>query len=170
MGEAQVARPSIFGPPPTKTICKPSKPPFQKALAAQIEDRRRKGLCFYCDEKWVAGHKCKTPRFFLMEGVQASMPEVEVCSEEIQVEECIGSEVSSNLINSTAEITLNALLGSPSPGTMRVLGRVNHQELVILIDTGSTYNFLDTSIWMLLKLPISVEDNFEVKIANGALV
>ena len=105
-----------------------------------------------------------------MEGVQASVPEVEVCSEEIQVEECIGSEVSSNLINSTAEITLNALLGSPSLGTMRVLGRVNHQELVILIDTGSTYNFLDTSIWMLLKLPISVEDNFEVKIANGALV
>ena len=105
-GEAQVARPSIFGPPPTKTICKPSKPPFQKGQAAQIEDRRRKGLCFYCDEKWVAGHKCKTPKFFLMEGVQASVLEVEVCSEEIQVEEYIGFEVSSDLINSTAEITL----------------------------------------------------------------
>ena len=110
MGEAQVARPSIFGPPPTKTICKPSKPPFQKAPAAQIEDRRRKGLCFYCDEKWVARHKYKTPKFFLMEEVQASMPEVEVCSEEIQVEECIGSEVSSDLINSTTEIILYAFV------------------------------------------------------------
>jgi len=85
-----------------------------------------------------------------------------------QVEECIGSGVSSDLINSTTDITLYALLGSPSLGTMRVLGRINHQELVILIDTGSTHNFLDTSIWMLLKLPIAVEDSFEVKVANGA--
>ena len=53
---------------------------------------------------------------------------------------------------------------------MRVLGRINYQELVILIDTGSTHNFLDTSIWMLLKLPMSIEANFEVKIANGTMV
>ena len=70
----------------------------------------------------------------MMEGVQASVPEVEVCLEEMQVEECIGSDVSSDLINSTTEITLYALLGSPSLGTMRVFGRINHQELVILID------------------------------------
>ena len=106
----------------------------------------------------------------MMEGVQTSMFEVEVCSEEMQVEECIGSDVPSALINSTAEITLYALLGSLSPGTIRVLGCINHQVLVILIDTGSTHNFLDTSIWMLLKLAIAVEDSFEVKVANGALV
>ena len=51
-----------------------------------------------------------------------------------------------------------------------MLGRINHQDLVILIVTGCTYNFLDTSIWMLLKLPMPIEDNFEVKIANGAMV
>ena len=76
--------------------------------------------------------------------------------------------MSSDLINSTTDITLYALLGSPSLGTMRVLGRINHQELVILIDTGSTHNFLDTSIWMLLKLPIAIEDSFEVKVTNVA--
>ena len=105
-----------------------------------------------------------------MEGVQVSVLKVKVCSEEIQVKECIGSEVPSDLVNSTVEITLYALLGSPSSSTMRVLGRINHQELVILIDTSSTHNFLDTSNWMLLKLPISVEESFEVKIANGVLV
>nr|POF11672.1 hypothetical protein CFP56_62248 [Quercus suber] len=108
-----------------------------------------------------------------MEGVQTFVSEVEVYSKEMQVEqveECIGSDVSSDLINSTAEITLYALLGNPSPGTMRVLGKINHQELVILIDTSSTHNFLDTSIWMLLKLPIAIEDSFEVKVTNGALV
>ena len=81
-GEAQVTRPSILGSPPSKTDFKTSKPPSQRIPTAQIEERRRKGLCFSCNEKWVAGHKCKTPKFFMMEGVQTSMFEVEVCSEE----------------------------------------------------------------------------------------
>lgn len=74
------------------------------------------------------------------------------------------------LSNQCTEITLYALLGSPSLGIMRVFGRINHRELVILIDTGSTHNFLDTSIWMMLKLPLSTKDSFEVKIANGTMV
>ena len=51
-----------------------------------------------------------------------------------------------------------------------MLGRINHQELIILIDTGSTHNFLDTSIWMLLKLPLSIKDSFDVKIVGGAVL
>ena len=98
------------------------------------------------------------------------MLEVEVSFKEVQEEECIPSESSFELINKPAEITLYALLGSPSLGTMRVLGRINHQDLVILIVTGCTYNFFDTSILMLLKLPMPIEDSFEVKIASGTMV
>ena len=105
-----------------------------------------------------------------MEGVQASMPEVEVNFEEVQEEECSPSKSSFELINQPAEITLYALLGNPSLGTTWVLGRINQQELVILIDRGGTHNFLDPSIWMLLKLPMYIEDSFEVKIANGTMV
>lgn len=65
---------------------------------------------------------------------------------------------------------LHELLGSPSLGTMRVWGRVNHQDMVILIDSGSTHHFLDSSIWRLLQLPISTQDCFEVKVANGAVL
>ena len=39
--------------------------------------------------------------------------------------------------------------------------------MVILIDSGSTHNFLDKALWKLLKLPISTQDCFEVKVANG---
>ena len=74
------------------------------------------------------------------------------------------------VLEQSAEITLYALLGSPSPGTMRVLGRINHQELIILIDKGSTHNFLDTSMWILLKLPLSIKDSFDVKIAGRVVL
>ena len=45
-----------------------------------------------------------------------------------------------------AEITIYALLGSPSPSTMRIKGRINGHWVVILIDTSSTHNFLDVAI------------------------
>ena len=42
-----------------------------------------------------------------------------------------------------------------------------NQDMVILIESGSTHNFLDKALWKLLKLPISTQDCFEVKVANG---
>ena len=92
-------------------------------LKLKIEGR--KGCVFTMKRSGLLG----TPKVFLMEGVQASMPEMDVNFEEVQEEECIPSESSSELISQLAEITLYALLGNPSLGTMRVLGRINHQEI-----------------------------------------
>ena len=72
--------------------------------------------------------------------------------------------------NNFAEITLYALLGSPSLGTIRVLGCIKHKDVVIFIDSGSTHNFLDVSTWLALAFPLSIEDTFEVKVANGAML
>ena len=44
------------------------------------------------------------------------------------------------------EITLYALTGTPTPGSLRVKGKVNNSGLVILVDTGSTHNFVDASL------------------------
>ena len=44
------------------------------------------------------------------------------------------------------EITLYALLGSPSPGTIRIKGKINGYWIVILLDTSNTNNFLDAAI------------------------
>ena len=64
-----MSRPSILSPPPTKNDVRSLKTPFQKVPIALTEERRKKGLCFYCEEKWHNGHKCKSPKVFLMERV-----------------------------------------------------------------------------------------------------
>jgi len=42
------------------------------------------------------------------------------------------------------EISLNAIIGTPSPKTMRIVGILRYQQVIILIDYGSTHSFLDT--------------------------
>ena len=108
-----------------------------------------------------------------MEGLQEVPKEVEPNVQLKEVSDAFNSQQElhqfkeSRCLEGFAEITLYALMGSPSPGTMRVWGRINHQDMVILIDSGSTHNFLDKALWKLLKLPISTQYCFEVKVANG---
>ena len=34
-----------------------------------MEERRRKGLCFNCNEKFQPGHQCKSAKLFLLKGL-----------------------------------------------------------------------------------------------------
>jgi len=34
-----------------------------------MEERRKKGLCFNCDEKFQPGHHCKSAKLFLLKGL-----------------------------------------------------------------------------------------------------
>jgi hypothetical protein len=53
---------------------------------------------------------------------------------------------------------------------MRVIAIVNGQTTVVLLDTGSTHNFMDGTLAKTLKLPIDGESNFGVRVANGQVI
>ena len=86
--------------------------------------------------------------------------------------EFVTKAVGSNQVSQEEEvgITLYALIGTPIPGTMRVKGNVNGNGLVILIDTGSTHNFVDASLVTGLQLRVDVSKVLEVKVANDFVV
>ena len=69
-----------------------------------------------------------------------------------------------------AEITLYALVGSPSPGTMRVKGKILRECLIILLDSGSSHNFIDAAKATKLQIPIDTSQILEVKVANGKII
>ena len=68
------------------------------------------------------------------------------------------------------EITLYALIGTPTPGTIRVKGKINGSGLVILVDTSSTHNFVEALLVSSLQLKVDVSRILEVKVANGIVV
>uniref|UniRef100_A0A2N9I2U7 Uncharacterized protein n=1 Tax=Fagus sylvatica TaxID=28930 RepID=A0A2N9I2U7_FAGSY len=122
--------------------------PVQRLTPMQMSERRKKGLCYNCDERWSSDHRCKNRKLYLMEEVEDEEAEL------IEIEE---EEVEAELEDEKAEITLCALLGSTSPSTMRVIAILNGQKTVVLLDTGSTHNFMDGTLAKTLKLPIDVE-------------
>lgn len=42
--------------------------PIHKISPAQMKERRYKGLCYFCDEKWNPRHKCETTKLYFMDG------------------------------------------------------------------------------------------------------
>lgn len=65
------------------------------------------------------------------------------------------------------EISLNAITGTPIAKTIRLIGRVGKEQVVILVDSESTHNFLNLSIAKKSKLLVDKSQRVAVKIANG---
>ena len=107
-----------------------------------------------------------------MEGVSFSqdLPSSGPQLVELEVDGFVVLPEGQDLLQDTPEITLYALVGSLSPSTMRIEGKIQGHCLVILIDTGITHNFLDAGLCSSLKLAIDPVLAFDVKIANGAIV
>lgn len=62
--------PTRVGPPRTgNTNPNQALVPVQKITQAQMDERRRKGLCYTCDSKYTRGHVCQVLKIFLIEVV-----------------------------------------------------------------------------------------------------
>jgi hypothetical protein len=139
--------------------------PIQNVSQAQMEERRKKGLCYNCDAKWQYGHKCQNPKLFLLD-TEELVEKLELAAHS-ELEEQGLDLIDFNYADSKPKISLQAITGSAHPKTMRVLGRINGQQLVILIDSGSTHNFLDTNLAMKARILLDKDCRIRVKVANG---
>jgi hypothetical protein len=106
-----------------------------------MEERRKKWLFYYCDSKWKIGHKCQSPKLFLLDNEEI-IEELELSSQ-LELEGKGLDLMEFSYSEAKPKISLQAITSNVHPKTMRIVGRVKNQNLVILIDSGSTHNFLD---------------------------
>ncbi|XP_059456434.1 uncharacterized protein LOC132186472 [Corylus avellana] len=139
--------------------------PVQKISPTQMDERRKKGLCYSCDDKWSRGHVCAVPKLFLIEEVEGLKRVMEMTTSG-QEEEDPGKF----FLDADPEISLNAITGTPNPNTMRIMGVLKGQQVIILIDSGSTHNFVDSQLAERLGIVSSNRDAIMVKVANGQTV
>lgn len=142
-----------------------SNPPRKQLSQRELADKRAKNQCFYCDQKYVPGHKCEG-QMFTLEVVGMGDEEDETLEEEENtgMEEFVMPE---EIQQYTPYISLNALSGIPTHNTMRVKGHVLKQLLHILMDSGSTHNFLDIHTTKKLGCRMKSTCPLTVSVAGG---
>jgi hypothetical protein len=65
------------------------------------------------------------------------------------------------------QISLHALTGYIGPKTMMVSAQIGIRKILVLIDSGSTHNFVDHKIAKTFGLPLTPITEFWVTVANG---
>ena len=125
----------------------------------ELRDRSAKGLCWHYDEPWNHDHHCKRGHLLLIEPPEDMEEEVEEYEEEVMDEE-----------QPLIDITVYALVGYANPQTMKVGGLLKQQPITILIDTGSTNNFMNSKVAVQMALPIENYSRFDVKVTDGRIL
>ncbi|XP_072090672.1 uncharacterized protein [Arachis hypogaea] len=68
------------------------------------------------------------------------------------------------------EISFNAMVGQYQPTTFRLKGTYQWNAVMVLIDRGSSHNFVKTSVAEKLKFPIKQTNPLQVLVGNGDVI
>lgn len=150
----------IAGKSPMDVIGKGAvyKPLHKRFTSAEIDEKRAKGLCFWCDEKFTFGHKRANRKLYSMV--------LEQMEEEDEAVEPVQSETKEE----GATVSLHALNGVGLTGknqTMKLIGHFKKRRLNILIDSGNTHNFLDQNVAKQVGCEGQRITTQKVMVANG---
>lgn len=96
----------------------PAKSPsegFKRLTMAELTERKQKGLCFYCDQKYEPDHRCQKKKLFVLLGDETieDLKEEELAS--IWEDSCPETERTED-----AKVSLNAMTGSKRACTMKI--------------------------------------------------
>lgn len=123
--------------------------PFKSLSQAELEDRRKKGLCFWCGLKYSPGHKCTKSQLYqlVVDPSWDNEPEIHSPSQD-EFQDCVEqldlTEVSSG--NAPPVLSLQALQGLQGPTTMRFFAAIDQSQVVVLVDSGSTLHITSSTL------------------------
>ncbi|XP_058757342.1 uncharacterized protein LOC131630580 [Vicia villosa] len=160
---AAVPKPLTVSQPPTNM----GRFPIRRITPAQQDERRAKGLCFNCDEKFIPGHRCTNGKFLLLmidDDVSPTANENPVEITQPTEVECDNSELEETYF----QLSPQAACGQFSPKTLKFKDLIDGLVVTVLIDTGSTHNILQPRIATHLKIPNTPIPNFSVMVGNGS--
>lgn len=132
-------------------------------VAALKSYRRAMGLCFTCGEKWGKDHKCaKTVGLHVVEELLQLFQNSEE-HEDTTSDDNPPYESAEDLMS----LSRQALNGGEAAATIRLRGFIQGQEVLMLIDSRSSSNFISESLAAKLKGAVPLPTPVRVRIADG---
>lgn len=133
---------------------------IRKISPAEIQLRREKNMCYFCEEKFSPSHKCSNRQLMLLQLSEEEPPPVTVPSVNAEVVET----------DDTHHLSLNVMKGSMAVGTIQFTGQIGTIQVKILVDGGSSDNFIQPRVAQVLKLPIEPSPSLRVLVGNGQML
>ncbi|KAG6430634.1 hypothetical protein SASPL_108706 [Salvia splendens] len=118
------------------------------------------GLCYYCPEKYTGEHVCNR-KFYALIGVDDDEEVPDFFEYELKE-----AEYESMVI--TGDVSrIHVISPSIRPRAIRLKGQINGYVVSVLIDGGSTHNFIKPVVAEKLSLPVHEISPFRVFVGNG---
>lgn len=118
----------------------------ERLTKAELADKRSKGLCLKCDQKFTHRHSC--------------------ASRTLQV-----LLVDKENFADMAKVSLSSVgAGSTDNPRMRLKGILGRENIVVLIDSGSSDNLISANLVERLGIMVTETDAFSSHVANGEIV
>lgn len=127
-----------------------------------MTERREKGLCFNYDERFHHNHKCKA-RFLLLIADREDTNLINV--DEAVWEDSDPSDAGDP--TQLAHLGLHAMSRVQTGQTFRVMGQICQSPVHVLVDGGSSLNFIQGRIAHSLGLAHSLSPTLKVLVGNG---
>nr|GMC93870.1 Transposon Ty3-I Gag-Pol polyprotein [Ipomoea batatas] len=160
-----LAQNSYLGDTTPKYKPKPSLP-IKRLTDAELQARRAQGLYYNCDERFRPGHRCQTKPFLLLladdpTDTAEGGEHIEICKATDEATQEGG------ITKLVPKISLHALEGTIGPRTFRLTASVKRREFTVLIDTGSSHNYIQPRLAHYLHLAVDNTIRFLVAVGNG---
>ncbi|XP_061357352.1 uncharacterized protein LOC133301690 [Gastrolobium bilobum] len=132
-----------------------SSVPFKKLSNEEMSKKRELGLCYTCDEKWTSKHRCPSKMLIMVR-------------DDTDEEGAEGEEI---VWNSQPIPQEDAALHSLTEGSMskafNFVADIHGTKTTVLVDTGSTHNFVKKELALELELPMIRIKRMRVFLGNG---
>lgn len=150
-------QPGILGPQNVDD----TKPKWDEKLTTLRNQRRAQGLCMKCGEKWSRQHKCpdKVALHVLEEVLEAMQQEGN--SDDSK------DDSSNDDDDEVFQLSTCAAEGVQGKKTLKLHGLVGNQDILILIDSGSSSTFISDKTVQALQCDVSPSSVVSVTVANG---
>ncbi|XP_010513208.1 PREDICTED: uncharacterized protein LOC104789170 [Camelina sativa] len=148
----------------------PGKKPFDnsKEIRKTNTGQENKGFnpCRHCGERWSLGHKCKPQHLKCLEMDEEE--ETEHLAMEEQEPQEAGCENKEK--QEVYTLTRGSIAGMTSKKAMKMKGQILGREVVVLIDSGATCNFISNRLVKKMGLAITSNREFGVIVGGDQIL
>ncbi|XP_010481162.1 PREDICTED: uncharacterized protein LOC104760002 [Camelina sativa] len=141
--------------------------PQRHRSSAELDDMRRRGICFKCQGKWFKGHECPLKELQILTVLNDFVVEV---LQEYRTEEDSEGEVVESPVGECMELSFSFFMGISSPRTTKMQGQVCRDAALIMLDSGATHNFITPALASKLKLNATPNAHLDILLGTGVTV